>query len=358
MKIIVTELYSAKGHKNLFINICKLLRVNYDVIAVVPRNSGINIDGVKVIVSDFDYYDDVYERDTSLNRLRYGIKVARVIKRISKLEQIKRMLCVTYDEKSYALLHMAYFSSFNVYLIHNNNIDNMITSKYASIAFRCFNNRISHIVLAGFIKRGLIERFGINPNKIIVLPHPATLFEDKYEIIYDCVGISNGNDESLIKEFIRLEEEEKLFSNNHIHIVLKSKIYKYESEYLQVFNGYLADSEYNRLINSSQILLMPFPLHYKYRMSGTLVDAIVNKKKVISTDIPLICEASKVYPNCISIFNLSTFVESIKKMLYSTEINDFHVFEAYHDEDLLSAILCQGISSIEKEISLIDNYDF
>ena len=165
MKIIVTELYSARGHKNLFINICNLLRDNYDVIAIVPCNSDIKINGVKIVESTLKYYDDIYEQDSSLNRLKYSIKVANIVRKISKIEHVKKMLCVTYDEKSYALLHIPYFRAFNVYLIHNNNIDNAIESKVANIAFRFFRNKVSHIVLAGFIKKGLVENFAINPDK-------------------------------------------------------------------------------------------------------------------------------------------------------------------------------------------------
>ena len=358
-KVLVVELYPAKGHKKTFVSYSTMLKKNFDTTIVVPKNFKSNILNEELIYTPFNYYEDLGCADTAFNRIKYSVKVTRFVNNLCKKLSIDTIICVTYDELAYLLTSKFFLKKKNVFLFQHNNIDNCIESKYRGLALRRFANKVSHIVLGSFIKKALVEKFNVDTNKVIALPHPLNEINSEKCAIFDCVGLSNGNDEKIINAIIESERQNATLMNQGKHVVLKSKNQSFDNEYLRVLNGFIPDEQYDKYINSARYLYMPFPLFYKYRMSGTLVDALGNGKQIIASDIELVRQVASVYPNIVRImsgYNLTDYL--IKGDITCEQQKEFDKFSKYHSLSNVERILCESINKILNNESLTDQCDF
>ncbi|WKV08000.1 hypothetical protein Q2T46_10640 [Thermoanaerobacterium sp. CMT5567-10] len=185
-------------------------------------------------------------------------------------------------------------------------------------------NKVEHVVFEEFIKDCLMETHEINSEKVHVLPHQLNenILKDNYQK-YACVGLSNSNDENIISEIVKKENQEKILKKAKCKVILKSKVINFDDGFLKVLNNYLDD--------------MPFPSTFKYRMSGTLVDAFSNNKIILCSNITLMDYYSKEYPSiCKIIESVDDFFEyviKINKLEINEQLNEFEIFKNSHSED-------------------------
>jgi hypothetical protein len=69
---------------------------------------------------------------------------------------------------------------------------------------------------------------------------------------------------------------------NGCKLIIKSKLYKHTSDGLHVFNGFLKNAEYQQLYKDCTCVISLLDDSYKYRISGTLIDALSANKPLIS----------------------------------------------------------------------------
>ena len=361
MKVLVCEHLTAEGHANLFVNVCKLLvNSGYEVIAAVPKNFTKEISFCEIIKMDLKYYSDEYPHSSSVNKALYGLRVQNFMHKLYKVNDIKVTFVITYDEIALALGRFFFFIKGTFFIIQNLNPDAINKSKIRRIAYDLVKNKVYSIVLAGFIKDFLVSSLRTNPNKILILPHPMTPVDSLTIPDIDCVGISNSNDESFIDKIINREQKEGLIQKNNIKVVLKSKRHKYDNGNLIIISGFIDSSLYDNYIAHAKCILMPFPTSFKFRMSGTLVDALSNNKSVIGSDIPIISHSAKCYNNVIKIFNESTFVNDVIESgkSFNSKLEEYRRFQEIHSEDTLSLILSNAIDNALADKPMRDYYDF
>lgn len=208
-----------KGHTNLFVNICKLLNTGGNELhVIIPKNFLGVIEGAYLIESPLTYYADTYKKDSAINRIKHNYSNAKFIESLSRELSVDIVILVTYDEIGFAFsrLIMPRFRKLKTCVIHNNNIDNILLSRFRNIAFRLFRDNVNHIVLGDFIKDGLIQ-LGVSDTSICVLPHPMKVVEKTTIRDIDCVGLSNGNSESIIEGLITKEKQNEVFKKNNLH---------------------------------------------------------------------------------------------------------------------------------------------
>lgn len=360
MKVIVTEYVPAKGHRNLFLNVCNLLRQGgEDVVAVVPKNYEDKIPFCKIINHGYDYYSDVYQH-SSMNMIKYSLRVQYAVKLIAKSENADAILVVTYDELSLALGRVFFWGIKPQIVIQNINVDRIEESRIRKIAFNFFKDSVSHIVLAGFIKEHMVDQLSISQGKVLVVPHPMFQLDKKSVRDIDLAGLSSGNDEDVISRLIEMEEQQNIFSKNNLHVVLKSRVQSYDNGFLTIIKGYIPDETYDDLMLRAKCIFAPYPLTYKNRMSAILVDAMANNKSVIGMSIPVLINAASHYPNSIRLFNIDTFVKDIKELGTASDAqnNEFKEFQNYRDENVMARQLTEGIANMLKGIPVADAYDF
>ena len=183
----------------------------------------------------------------------------------------------------------------------------------------------------------MVHSLNVPVNKIHLVSHPCNQ-KQLNPAIYDCVGISNSNDENWIRQLINEEKEYSTFKRENLQVLLRSKLYTYDDGYLHVINGVFPSQIYDSYITSAKALLLPFPLSFQYRASGSLIDALSNSIYVIGSDIPCFQYYSKRYPNiCKTISKRSDFIMILKKIGENSEMEkeEFKVFREEHSEKVI-----------------------
>lgn len=208
--------------------------------------------------------------------------------RLNRLNEYDYIIFASYHPYVSAFLPLYFRHLDRIYAMNHNNIDYLDVSSKGRILFNFFGRKINHIVFEEFISEYLSKTFKVDPRKIFVVPHPMNQMFDKNPIKYDCVAISNSNDEKWVKDLINYEKETQILSKNNLKVILRSKEYEFNNGALIVIKGYLEDEQYYDYICSAKYIFMAFPESFKYRMSGTIVDALSNSIPVIGSDIPLI----------------------------------------------------------------------
>lgn len=361
MKILVCEHLTEKGHTNLLANVCNLLvRCGYEVIAVIPQNFTKELPLCKVERMSIKYYSDEYTQSSSVNKIKYCLRVQKYIKGLYKRNNIGVTFVITFDEIALAIGRILGNLKGDFFVIHNLNPDAILLSKYRRFAYKMIKNRVFSVVLAGFIKDILTSALNTDPGRILVLPHPMTPVENNSLADIDCVGISNSNDESIIEEIINREKKEGIFKKNNLKVILKSRCHKFDNNHLVIISGFIDSKIYDDFISRAKCIFIPFPESFKSRVSGTLIDALSNNKCVIGTNIPTIMHSSMCYKHVIKIFNESSFVTDIKEVgkVFPSKSEDFSRFHEMHSEVLLSNILNKAVNNVIEKRPMDNIYDF
>ena len=289
------------GQRRMDENIIRELAKIAEVYVVAPKNwYAHEIDGAKYI-----YYEAASE--ISNKRIDSYIKDTKIIFYANKLyNQYKFDSCIfaSYETAVFSLWLIINQSVLkHSFIIHNNNIDRFNVVPLKKKLFSLYAEKVNHIVLENFIGDYLADEMKIIRQKIFYLPHPLNQNNIRSERYYDCVGISNSNDDAWIKRIIEIEEQRHTFQNNNCKIILRSKEYTYKDNYLTVIKGWLDDSQYNDYINKAKCIFLPYPPSFQYRMSGSVVDAFSNYTAVIGSKIPLFEYYAEKYGSICKIAN-------------------------------------------------------
>jgi hypothetical protein len=240
----------------------------------------------------------------------------------------------SYETMIFAIGRLFFRKKDKVVLLHHFNIDEL-TNKIKRSLFKSYASKVEHIVFEDFIKDYLVGNFNVDSNRIHVLPHAITSSSDNVgKNNYSCVGLSNSNDEDIISEIIKIEDEQDLLKKSGCKVILKSKLKEYDNGYLKVIKGFLENEIFEEYIKNSQSIYIPFPKTFRYRMSGTLVDAIANNKILYGSNILLIDKYSKKYSKiCIKINNAEDFFKQVLNQdinITNEQNNEFKKFKKDH----------------------------
>ncbi len=347
MKILYLDFLCPVGHLNLDINQIKRLS---------------NIGDVYVI-SQKGRYTELPSNVRNIEKKSIEIKQGKFSNRMSSLKTMlisaiesrridhDYIIVSSFETIMFALGRYLFNKKDRIILFHHFNTDEL-SSRVKAFFFRTYMNKVTHIVFSEFIRDHLINKFGVNPRHVFVLPHHM----NKISITkgnakeYQCVGLSSSNDENIIESIIRKEEKENLLKQMKIKVVLKSKEFEYDNGYLKVVKGYLEKEVYSDFIDNAQSIYMPFPNRFQFRMSGTLIDALTNNKIVYGSDIPVMRQYSIKYPSICKVVNdENAFIETL---LSNNDNNkkledEFDKFKEDHSEERIELILAKILNDSE-----------
>lgn len=348
MKILYMNLlYNNSGQRRMDENIIRELAKIAEVYVVCPPNwYEHEIEGVK-----YEFYCP--STAVKNNRIKNFINSYKNIIYANKISK------KGFDFYLFASYETILYSVWNIlnprvlsksYIIHNNNIDGINGKKIKKYFFNTYARKVKHIALEGFIGEYLKESFHLEEKSVFVLPHPLNPNNCQVKKEFDCVGISNSNDEAWIEEIINIEKRKMIFKKSGCKVVLRSSVYSFYDDFLSVINGWLSDSEYNNYINKARCIFLPFPNSFKYRMSGSVVDAFSNHTAVIGSKIPLFSYYSKRFENiCKTVESSEEFCDVIIFLKdHRTSESSFDAFIQEHSqEEVLSAL--KKMFSINKD---------
>jgi hypothetical protein len=339
MKILYLDFLYPKGHvrqNSYYINILSQIA---DVYVLSPKGRYTNLSSkVKVIENKA-----LKIKNGRFSNRVSSLKIMIISAIIAHKLKPDYVFVSTYETIMFARGRFFFQKYDRLFLMQHFNIDEL-KNGFKCRFFKTYMRKVNHIVFENFIKDYLIETFNLDENRIHVLPHQLNQNSPKInQKKYRCVGLSFSNDENLISEIVYKEKKEELFKNAKCRVILKSKVTEFDNGYLKVIKGYLEDDLYNEYIDNCLCIYMPFPLSYKYRMSGTLVDALSNNKILLGSDIPVLQYYSSKYPSvCKVIKSVEDFfahVLAIENDLNEEQIKDFEQFRKDHSVEKIKSAL-------------------
>lgn len=222
-----------------------------------------------------------------------------------------------------------------IVIIQHNNIDIILNNKMKLFFFNICKNDVNHFILEPFILEALKDYLHVKEQNIFCYPHPLPPKLSMTENRISLVGLSQSNDEEIIKNIITREEREKFLKENNLCVVLKSKEYSYDDGYLKVIKGWINKTEYDYLIGNAECIFVPFPENFRFRVSATIMEAIVNKKSIIATSIPLTEYYFSRYPLIGKTFNIDTLEKDLIELKKNSRCNneDMERFKYDHCND-------------------------
>lgn len=343
MKILyVNFAYDMWGHKCLDEHYIRILSGFSEVYVIARAGWYENLpDNVRIL----DYTPKLISEKCSNRCLQYllSVRVMHFSKQMQKREKFDYIIAGTFNTMT-LLLGKNWFSKENTYIMHHNNTDLLSRPIYRKV-FDLYKKKFNHIVQEDFIKEYLISELNITDGQVVVLPHPLNISYKKCstKIQYDCIGISNSNDEESVGQLIQMEKEHHAFRDKKIKILLRSATKKYYDEYLEVITGYLSSQKYDEYISSANSILIPFPDTFRYRESGSLIDALSNGIPVLGGRIPLLEVYSEQYPNiCMTYTNiheLPILLEKMKMVDVPLKERDFLKFIHDHSDENITEVM-------------------
>lgn len=334
LKILILDFLFPKNHVALYSNIIDYLST---------------LGNIKV-VAKCDYYSEYKKdwQDIELEELPIRIDGKNMLTR--KLQSLIAMvktrkvvaenkdsynIVLTFDTIAFAL-GMLFGNSDKYFILHHKNIDEL-DNGIKKFFFRTYMNKVNHIVFEDFFKKYLIKEIGVDEKRIHVIPHPIfrSVASSEKEIIYDCIGLSNSNDENFIKKIIDEEKKSSFLKKSNLNVVLRSKNYQFDNGNLKVISGFLPKEDYDSYIKKCKGVFVPLPEAFKYRVSGVIYDALSNYKVVIANNVPIVKEYQEKYPKlCIGVNNVNEFFEKISELRYNNLFeDDFKDFIQHHDKE-------------------------
>lgn len=299
------ELISAlnRGHSSLVIE--KEEYINYtssDQHRVITINT-------KEIVGNYPFkarYNSYYNYKNTLDKIN-GYSFDKII-------------VLGYDPVMFFFMYKKLISLGKVYIVEHHQLDEVNQSNWKDKLWNLYKDKVDHIVLDESIVVPVSENYNIPKDKIHVFPWPYTLDSlclknnvDKVMVL----GISNSNDAKQLAELVDYERETGVLEQNNIELIIRKKeglnIAGINS--IREIGGYLSDDEFYQLYKECDIVLMPFPLNFEFRCSGTLIDALSAGKKVISSEILESKAYEKLFPEiCKTYKDIKMLCDKVKEL--------------------------------------------
>lgn len=334
-------LYDNVGAKYLDENIIESLSKYYDVTVAYPNG------GYTRLPSNIQEYKFRYLfKNANTSYLELLIETLHLLQIAIKLDKklgFDYLFFASYETYTFCLSFLFKNRGKRVFIIENNNIDLTEQNRFKPFFYNLYTRKVNHVVLDEFIVPHLLKRYRIPKDKVFFISHPVNeLAGFENEKKYDVVGISNSNNQELISQFIEQEKKLGTVKNEKLTVILRSSREEYDNGYLKVFKGYLPHEIYDQYIKNAKIIYLPFPKSFRYRMSGSLVDAFSNNIKIIGSKIPIFLYYEKKYPHiCKTIDSADKFMDALHTLnrVDKDSISEFSDFRTSHSKEKLDDTL-------------------
>lgn len=233
--------------------------------------------------------------------------------------EFKKIIVLGYDPVMFSFIFPILYKKGDIFLVQHHQLDEVDKSKIKQKLWSIYKDEVNHILLDEAIIDGVSQQFMIKKNKLFFFPIPlienAKLLKETENNKIKVLCISGSNDKKQLKDFVRYYGE--VLKENNIELIIKKDFINLESENdaIVMVNNYLSDDEYNKIYREIDIVLMLFPKDYKYRCSGTIIDAFSYNKKVISSPILEAVSYKKKFPDICTTYNsLDEIIDLILEM--------------------------------------------
>lgn len=314
----------------------------------------LSLHGEAVVIEKKDYIDDknkkykVFEIKTKEIEGNYPFKaryntVYNFYQAMKVIENMsfEKVIVLGYDPVMFYFMFKRLKKIGDLYLVQHHQLDEVSYSWIKRKMWNEYKDKVHHILLDDSIADLASDYFDIKKNQIHILPHPISndkvnaIKKNRDKDIIRVLAISQSNDINQMQNIVDFERKTRFFENNKIQIIIRNynDIDVSGLMAFRVINGFMPIKEYVRLNEMADIILMPFPLDYKFRCSGTLIDALSARKKVISSNIIESAAYAKKFPSICKIYDdVSLIGKQILELYCENDIavyNDFVNYQEY-----------------------------
>ncbi len=227
-----------------------------------------------------------------------------------------------------------------VSVVHHNDLDRLLLKPLDLKFFNVYKNKINHIVIADFIKNGLIKQFNVSAERVFVVHEALVSFKSVKEVRFSekknlILGLGQTCDESVLKDLIRLDES--CLCDLPFKILMRNKSIEYEGRNLRIINSYLSRDVYNQLLIEAKACVLFYPKEYNLRYSGIIGDSLEYGLSVYGNDIPVVRYYSEMYPKtCHIIDKPSNLFEEIQKTSIEAFVPDIVDYYNTHSYEFIA----------------------
>lgn len=358
MTIVVTDFWPKKAHKYLNILIIKSL-------AKVSKVTVISVNGF--YNDELDYFNENgitcinltnKEREGRIGTRIYCMELQKKSAELIKEGRYNVMLCLSYETLALAL-YSSIIKLVPTILCQHSNLDDL-QNGFKKLLARNMMLKTRHIVFEEEFKKWLISKTNISQTKVFVIEHPITMEQNgtsvNQEMKYECVGLCHANDDELIQEIVN---NKKRYCDAGMVLVLRSSKVSSEGNELKIINRFLDRDEYRGYIEKAKCVLVATPPKYRYRISGSLFDAVALNKRVITTNKTLSSIYSAKYPGLCNYVNTEIeFFELLKEMVNNcVETDVFEEFKRKHSKNRLDCQVEQLVKELSREMEISNDYN-
>jgi hypothetical protein len=361
MKVLYVDPLSPSGHINfnliyiealvkIFDSIDFAFKDGYEEKLFIPNNS-------KIYVIPKKYYK--YSNNKIINRLML-FKIFRYIKKNFNINHYDYVIFSSYEEIA---LYLNFYNR-NLIIINHNNLKGLnnpvklhffkkIAEKNVNVVFdNSMRDYLSSLGLTNIhtINHGLPKPYN---KKIIENQEMVNQFSYLKNYKYILFTPSNLSvDNQFIKQLITDNEFKSFLKNSKTLLILKSYKINVDSKNIRVINSFLTDLEYQYLFLKSNLIILPYPNTFNYRVSAVLFECMTNNKMCLTSDIPALKIYKKYFnynPSFNTVSELMNKVSIIKK---NKNLNDESLYKKLNQlEPKFDNLFKQGFKITENEVS-------
>lgn len=331
--VLYIDVICSEGHvpfNKIYIN--KLLSAGYEVKLILKKNyvKKLNLPNSMILfeLPSFLFYD--FKRIGIMNRLLMLLSLIYINLRIFS-NRFKDIYIGGYEEISF------FFSFFlkKTILINHNNVAGL-SSNVKRFFFKQNSRKHKLLVFNENIKDYLMK---MKVRNIIVNPHglpekfqnPENIsnYNSFDKIIF--LPSSNSSDLQIITELINNNSFLNFLKENNIVFIIKGS-FVIENANIKIIDGFLDYKDYKGLFIESDIILLPYPVSFKYRVSGIFHECLANNKICLLSRI----ESFDIYKDY---FTYDPFFkntdELMNRITFLINTNAFSKSDNYKDLDKL-----------------------
>lgn len=283
MRVLFIDPVSLDGHINFNkIHLQSLLKqpIDLDCIFVEGYRKRLGLQGID---EAYSIPQNIIKTNKGGLAYRWSIyKALRLIKKNVGLSDYDKIIISCYEEISLAL---SFFPK--SYIINHNNLCNLNNS-LKKFFYRLVSHRHNHLVL-NTTSFNYLKEIGVSNVKQIghglVDPYhfEKRRFDNGYSIFTPSLG---STDREFVQTLIDDESFRQYLKGNKIQLIVRGNYIIHDSDNITVMNRHLSFNQYVDLFMNSDCLLICYPLSFKYRVSGVLLEAIANNKKCVIRNSP------------------------------------------------------------------------
>lgn len=305
MKLVIAQMMFPKGHRLLDEKFVKLITKFAEVI-IIDDGKYFDLNKLpKEKITRFVIHPFFSPRIEVVKKFLHFINILQILFIITKLH-LNDVVFLSIHPSIYTWIGWM-SKSLNITLIHHYDIDRTLSNTKSIRLFNKCANKVKHIVLAGFIKEGLLKHTTVKSENIFVVDQPFIHDFDLTGVLQGhnnnvIIAMGSNNDTQIVEQIIRYDKENPDINLKN-KIILRHNRIKYIGHNVEVLNGYLDREAFDNYLQNYKACIVIYSESYKYRYSGIIDDALVHGMIVISNNILVGRYYNKKYPSNCYLFN-------------------------------------------------------